>query len=252
MLFLELFREVVDDAHVKIFTAEERVAVGGFDFEQAVVDFKDGNVERTAAKVIDRDGLCILFVEPVSQRRRCRLVDNAQDFEARDLARVLRCLTLGVVEIGRNGDDRLGHFLAEIRLGGFFHLAKDERGNLAWGVFLALGFDPGIAVAAVDHVERHVLAVLGQIRIVVATTDQTLDAEDGVFRVGDGLPLCGLADETLVVCERNDGRCRARAFRVLDHAGLAAVHDGNARVCSSKVNTNYFGHVFDPSFYSRR
>ena len=60
-LFFELVREVVDDAHVKVFTAKERVAVGGFYFEQAVVDFEDGHVECTATKVIDRDGLRVLF-----------------------------------------------------------------------------------------------------------------------------------------------------------------------------------------------
>ena len=47
------------------------------------------------------------LVEPVGERGRGRLVDDAQHFEAGDLAGVLGGLALGVVEIGRNGDDRL-------------------------------------------------------------------------------------------------------------------------------------------------
>ena len=66
VLVFELRREVVDDAHIKVFTAKERVTVGGFHFEQAVINFKDGYIECTTTKVIDRNRLCFFFVEPVS------------------------------------------------------------------------------------------------------------------------------------------------------------------------------------------
>ena len=242
----ELFRKVVHDAHVKVFTTEERVAIGGFHFEQAVVDLKNGHVECTAAKVIDRDGLRILFVEAVGQRGGCRLVDDAQHFETGDLAGIFGGLTLGVVEVGRHGDNRLRDFLAQIAFCGFFHLAEDEGRDLAWGVFLTLGFDPCVAVAAVDDVERHVLFVFGQIRIVVAAADQALDAKDCVFGVGDRLAFRRLADKAFIVGEGDDRRRGARAFGVFDHTRLAAIHDGDTAVGGAKVNTDYFGHVSIP------
>ena len=43
-------------------------------------------------------------------RRRGRLVDDALDLEAGDPAGVLGRLALGVVEVGGDGDDRLGDF----------------------------------------------------------------------------------------------------------------------------------------------
>jgi hypothetical protein len=55
-----------------------------------------------------------VLVEAVGERGRGRLVDDAQHFEAGDLAGVLGGLALGVVEIGRNGDDRLLDLLAEM------------------------------------------------------------------------------------------------------------------------------------------
>ena len=116
MLFLELVGQVVDDPHVEVFTAKERVAVGGFHFEQAVVDFQDGDVEGAAAKVIDRDRLGLFLVETIGQRGRRRFVDDAQHFKTGDLARVLGGLTLGVVEIGRHGDDGLRDRFAQIGL----------------------------------------------------------------------------------------------------------------------------------------
>ena len=71
---------------------------------------------------------------------------------------------------------------------------------------------------------------------------------DGVVGVRDRLPFGGLADETFIFGESDDGRCSPRAFRVFDHAGLAAIHDGDTAVGGSKVNTDDFSHVFDPSY----
>ena len=83
-----------------------RVAVGREDLEDAVFDFEDGDVERAAAKVVDRDGAAILLVEPVGQRRRRGLVDDPQDLEPGQPAGVARGGPLRVVEIRRDGDDR--------------------------------------------------------------------------------------------------------------------------------------------------
>ena len=129
VLFLEFVGQVIDQALVEIFAAQERVAVGGLHLEHAVADFEHRNVERAAAKVVDRDGAGALLVHAVGERRRRRLVDDAQDFEAGDLAGVFRRLALGVVEIGGNGDDGLRDLLAEMRLGGFLHLLQDEGGD---------------------------------------------------------------------------------------------------------------------------
>src|SRR6056297_1210400 len=248
MLFLELVGEVADDPHVEVFTTQEGVTIGGFHLEQAIVDFKHGDVEGAAAKVIDGDGLRFFLVETIGQRGGCRLVDDAQHFETGDLAGVFGGLTLSVIEIGGNGDDGLRHLFAEIGFGGFLHLAEDEGGNLRGAVFLAARLNPCVAIAAIDDGERHVLLVLGQIDVVHTATDQALDAEDGVFRVGHGLTLGRLADETFVFGEGHDRWRRTGAFGVFDDAGLTAIHDGDAAVGGSEVDTDHFGHVLYPFF----
>ncbi len=188
----------------------------------------------------------VLFVEAVGQRGCCRLVNDPQHFETGNFTGVFGCLTLGVVEVSGHGDNRLRDFLTQIALCGFFHLTKDEGRDLAGGVFLTTGLHPCVAVAAIDDVERHILFVFGQIRIVIAAADQALDAEDSVFWVGDRLAFRRLADKALIVGESNDRRRCARAFSVLNHTRLAAIHDGDTAVGGAKVNTDYFGHVSIP------
>src|SRR5215471_6762078 len=69
---------VVDDNSIFAFSAaEEGVAVGGLHLEHAVADLEDRDVESAAAEVVYGDGLGAgLFVQPVSERRSGRLVDD--------------------------------------------------------------------------------------------------------------------------------------------------------------------------------
>ncbi len=77
-------------------------------------DLDDGDVERTAAQVVDDDLALAGVARAVRERRGSRLVDDADDVEARDLARVARRLALVVVEVRGDGDDRLPHWLLEV------------------------------------------------------------------------------------------------------------------------------------------
>ena len=100
---------------VEVVAAEVRVAVGRLDLDHPLADLEDRDVEGTAAEVVDGHRLVLLLVETVGERGRRRLVHDAEDLEPGDGARVLGRLPLAVVEVGGNGDDGLGNFLAQIR-----------------------------------------------------------------------------------------------------------------------------------------
>ncbi len=242
LLLLEFIRQIIDEFQIEVFTAEESIAVGGADLEDAIADFKDGNVERTAAKVIYGNGL-VRLVHAVCKRGRRRLVNNAQDFKPGDLAGVLGCLALCVVKVGRNCDNGLCDGLAEIAFGGFLHFLKDESGNLARGVFLAAGLDPGVTIIRLDDIIRnHFPIFLGGL-VIKPPPDKALDRKKCVLRIGDTLTLGRLADESLPVFREGDhGRGGSRPFRIFNDLCIFAVHNGDAGVGRSQVNSDYFSH----------
>ena len=197
ILFFEFVGQVIDDADVEVLAAQEGVAVGRFHLENAVADFQDGNIEGAAAQVIYGDGAGLIFLEPVGESGRRRFVNDAQHFQAGDLAGILGGLALGIVEIGRNRDHRLGDALAQVAFRRFLHLLQDKGADLAGTVFLVVAFDPGITVVTLDNFvgdKAHVL--LGE-RVVKAPSDQALDGEQRIFRVGHRLAFGRLSDQPL-------------------------------------------------------
>ena len=242
---LELVGEPVDDLLVPVVAAEVVVAVGRLDLEDALADLHDRDVEGTAAEVEDENGLVLVaLVEAVRQRGRGRLVDDAQDLETGDLAGVLGGLALHVVEVRRNGDDRLGDGLAEVLLGVGLELLEDHRRELLGRVHLALDVDLDAAVLALGDLVGHRLALRGG--LLELATDETLDRLDGVLRVGDRLVLRGLAHDALAVAECDDRRRGAIAFGVDDDGRLAALEDGHCRVGGTEVDTENLGHCVTP------
>ena len=101
--------EVVHHAGIEVLAAEMRVASRRLHLEDAVLDREDRHVERAAAEVEDEHVALAadLLVEAVRDRRRRRLVDDAQHVQAGDGAGVLRRLAPRVVEVGGYRDDRL-------------------------------------------------------------------------------------------------------------------------------------------------
>ena len=113
-VLFEVGNQVIGHALVEIVAAQMVVAGRGDDLHHVRIDVENGHVERAAAEVVHENLLLFVPVDAERQRRRRRLVDDAQNVQPRDCARVLRGLPLRVAEIGGHGDYRVRDGAAEI------------------------------------------------------------------------------------------------------------------------------------------
>ena len=198
-----------DYSVVEIVAAEAVVARGGKDFYDAVAYFKYRDVERTAAEVVYYDLLLgVVLVNAVCERRRCRLVDYTENIKSRNLAGVLRRLSLSVREVRRDGDDRLSYGRSEVSLGVVLHFLQDHSGNFLRRV--------GFAVY----------------RYLMSGTHFTLYGHNRSVRVCYRLSFCRRADYSFTgFGESHDRRGRSHSLGIRDDRGLAALIYRDTRVC---------------------
>ena len=246
---LELLDEPVHQPVVNVVAAERRVAVRRLYLDHAVADLQNGDVEGAAAEVVDRDGLLLLLVETVGQRRGRRLVDDALHIQAGDAARVTGRLALAVVEVGRHRNDRLRHRLAQVglrsRLQLHQHLGADLRRSVATTTNLKLAVPVLCLADRVGHPLYFVLT-LGEF-----PADEPLGRENRALRVRDRLPLRNLTRNSLAVgVKRHNRGGRPRTLLVRDHDGLIALHHADNRVRRSEVNADDLCHLSSPSIYA--
>ena len=97
-------------------------------------------------------------------------------------------MTLGVVEVGGDGNDGFGDFFAEESFGVGFDFAEDHGADFFWGVIFVAHFD-GYAVAFFDNLVGHDVDVMLDLYIVEFAADEAFDAVDGVFGIGNSLAL---------------------------------------------------------------
>ena len=174
-----------DEEVVDVVAAEVGVAAGGDDFEDALVELEDGDVEGAAAEVVDGDEAVFLFVEAVGEGGGGGFVDEAEDVEAGDASGVLGGLALRVVEVGGDGDDGLGDGGAEEAFGVLFELQEDVGGDLGWGEGEAadVELEDFAGLEVVGEFEGEELELGLDVGDVAA--HEALDGVDGVGGVGE-------------------------------------------------------------------
>ena len=90
-----------------------------------------------------------------------------------------------------------------------------------------------------DDAERQKLLVLLDGAVLVTTTDQTLHIEQRLGGVDGGLVLGGLANQTLVIRERDVGRSNAVTLIVGDDLDAAVLVDADARVRGAQIDADH-------------
>src|SRR5262249_21367592 len=110
---------------------------------------------------------------------------------------------------------------------------------------LAANVERAVAIRRADDLVRHAPRFFTH--LFEAPPNETFRAEDGVFRIRDGLPLGDLADENLTLVVPGDhARRDARALLVHDDLGLPPFHDRDAAVRGAEIDSDDLAHGLLP------
>ncbi len=176
----ELVGQEVHEFQVEVVAPQVGVAVGGFDFKDPFADLQDGDVEGAAAQVEDGDAFIFLFIQAVGHGGRGGFVDDPEHGEPGNGPGVFGGLALGVVEVGRHGDHRLGDLLAQVLLGGLLHLGEDHGRDFGGRIGAAPDLHVGVTVGGLDDLIGQDLDVPLHGRIAEFAADEALDGKHGI------------------------------------------------------------------------
>ena len=208
-----------------------RVAIRSLHLDDAFANFEHRNIKRAAAKVVHGNRLVLALVEPVSQSRRRRLVDNSLYVEPCNLARIFRSLALRVIKVSRNRDDSLSHFLAEIIFRRLLQFLQNHRRNLWRGVLLPLRHNRDVVAVPLHLIRDHLQFFANLIK---PASHKSLDRENRVLRIGNSLPLSDLPHKPFPSLGKSNHRRRSPpSFFIRYNLGLSTLHNRHAGVRSA-------------------
>ena len=245
LILLELIDDPLDQLFIDIVTTEVRVAICRLNLNDAFTDFQNRNIERTATEVEYSDRFVFLFIQPISECGRRWFVNNSLYVQASDLTCILGRLTLGVIEIRRNGDHGLIDLCSEIVFSRLLQLLQDHCRDLRRAILFALRGDSNVAVRCLFNLVGHLLDLV--LHFVKFAAHEPLYRKESIFRICHRLPLCDLTNQPVAIfCKCNHGRRRPSALRICYYNWLTAFHYRHDRVRGSEVDSYDFAHSYSP------
>ena len=199
VLALEAICQPVDDAAIPVIPAQLGVAAGGLDIEDPLGNPQHRNVKGAAPQVEYQHPFDRAAIKAVGQGRSCGFVEDSLHTDPGEPPRIAGGLTLGVVEVGRHGDHRSLHRLAQVG-GGIIHkLAQDAGHQLFRGIF-TLGSradNPHAALVVGPHRVGHRQAAL--LQFVPLAAHKPLEVGEGIAGVEHQLAPGQLPHQQLLI-----------------------------------------------------
>ena len=181
------------------------VPVGSFYLKHPVTKLKDGYVKGSTSKVIDNDSLILIFfVQTISQRSGCGLIDNTLHIQAGNFSGFLCCLTLSIIKIGRNSDHSLRYFFTQILLSGLLHFLKRHRRNFLRCIKTVVNFDTCRAVIRFLHFVGYLVDFAGN--LIKHPSHKALYRSNCFFRVRNRLSLGRCTDNSFAIFGKGHDR----------------------------------------------
>lgn len=244
LLLEEVSSAEFDELVIEIFTTKMGVTSSSLDFEDTVVESKEGDIESTTTEIEDEHVLftLTLLVKTVSNSGSSGLVDDSEHIETSDGTGVLGSLSLGVIEVSRHSDDCVLDGAGQESFSDFSHLDENHGRDFfsmeLLDFTLVLDDDLGLVIGTRLNLEGPELDVLLDNGFIELTTNESLSIEDSVDGVSGSLVLSGITDKSFGFSESNIRRGGSVTLIVCNNFDSVVDEDTNAGVSSAQIDTD--------------
>ena len=156
--------------------------------------------------------MSLLFIKPISNCCRSRLIDDSQDIQSSNHPSILGRLPLRIIEISRNCNDSFRDWSCKISFSYFFHFYQHH-----WWYLLSLkslsfihklDFNQRFIIrwASTNDFEWPQLKITLNIFILKLSTDHSLWVKNGISRISSGLVFSSISNQPFMLSESNIGR----------------------------------------------
>ncbi|RUS24739.1 LOW QUALITY PROTEIN: NAD-specific glutamate dehydrogenase-domain-containing protein [Jimgerdemannia flammicorona] len=220
--------EVLNETAIEIPATQMSITGGGQDFEDSFLGQDERDIEGAATEIVDEDiGFVFELIEVVCKGGGRGLVEDAINGETGNGAGVLDGLTLGIVEVGGDGDEDVGDlkrmeieeygklastghchstFFSSLR--NLLHPGQHHRINILGRENLVLAFhldlEHGLTLTF-DYLEGEALHVRLYLRIVKPTTQQVPGVQNRTVRIRMIMALGGVTEQAHIIGEGDVG-----------------------------------------------
>ena len=230
-----LRHDPLGDSMIHIITAQRRIAAGGQHLEHAAVETQQGNIEGSAAEVVDRIHALRVLIQAIGNRRRRGLIQQPQGIKSGKTRGVFRGLALGIVKIRRHGNDRIGDFRSESFRSATLQAFQDLGGYGHRALFAGHGVDTGHGrVARREFIGKGLAQTFN---VFDAAAHQSLHRRNGIERVFMRYRHGVVTHHRLALVPVAHHRGQQMpAVRIRQGLGHAATHTGHQRIGGAEID----------------
>lgn len=113
---------MVHDSLIEIFSSEMGVSWGGHHLKDSIVNGEDWDIEGSSSKIEDQNVLFTgFFVKTIGNGGSSGFIQDSDDVKTGDGSGVFGGLSLGIVEIGWDGDHSVDDSVSDVGFSYLFH-----------------------------------------------------------------------------------------------------------------------------------
>src|SRR5271170_5691620 len=129
------------DKLIEIFTTKMGISCGGKNLKHTILNRKKRHIKCPPTKIKYHNlAFSFALVQSVGHGRSSRFIDDSQDIQSTNRSRILCRLTLLVVEVSGDSDNRVSELFMQLRFGHFFQFGEDHSRDFLWSEDFHLTF----------------------------------------------------------------------------------------------------------------